>query len=123
VAKCGCSGISAGQLKTPITIERNTPVADGEGGYTDVWAPDPAGSVYSKVKPVGGSERWFAERVTPGNRYRFTIRFRGDGNGAPYYNESDRLKYNGRTLGIQSVVDIDDERRYIEILAIENKAS
>jgi len=118
-----CCDITAGKLSSKITIERNTPAADGEGGFTDAWAADPAGGVWAMVKPVGGSERWFAERVTPGNRYRFVIRFRGNGSGAPYYSAEDRVVYNGRTYGIESVVDIDDEHRYLEIVAVENKAS
>ena len=61
--------------------------------------------------------------VSPGNRYRFVIRFRDDGNGAPYYSAADRVVYNSRTYGIESVVDMEDEQRYLEIMAVENKAS
>ena len=118
-----CCDITSGKLKTLISIERNTPASDGEGGFTDAWAADPVGGVWAMVKPVGGSERWFAERVSPGNRYRFVIRFRDDGNGAPYYSAADRVVYNSRTYGIESVVDMEDEQRYIEIMAVENKAS
>lgn len=118
-----CCDITAGKLSTLIELQRNTPASDGEGGFTDTWAADPPGGVWAMTKAVGGSERWFAERVTPGNRYRFVIRFRDDGNGAPYYSAADRIVYNGRTYGIESVVDMEDERRYIEITAVENKAS
>lgn len=120
-----CCDISAGMLKSLIVIERNTPASDGEGGFTDAWAADPEGGVWASVRAVGGAERWFAERVTPGNRYRFVIRFRGrsDEPGAPYYSAADRITYNGRTYGIESVVDVEDARKYLEIVAIENKAS
>lgn len=118
-----CCDITAGKLNKKIVIQRNTPAPDGEGGYTDAWAADPVGGVWAMVKPVGGSERWLAERVTPGNRFRFVIRYRDDGNGAPYYSAEDQITYNGRTYGITSVVDIEDENRYIEIMALENRAS
>jgi SPP1 family predicted phage head-tail adaptor len=118
-----CCDITSGKLSEKITIERNTPATDSEGGFTDAWAADPLGGVWAMARAVGGAERWFAERVTPGNRYRFVIRFRDDGNGAPYYSAADRIVYNGRTYGIESVVDIENDRRFLEITAVENKAS
>lgn len=118
-----CCEITAGKLSTLIEIQRNTTSSDGEGGFTDSWAADPPGGVWAMVKPMSGAERWFADRVAPGNRYRFVIRYRDDGNGAPYYSAADRIVYQGRTYGIESVIDIEDEHRYIEILAMENKAS
>ena len=118
-----CCDITSGKLNAEITIQRNTPASDGEGGFTDAWAADPSGGVWAMVKPMSGSERWFAERVTPGNRYRMIIRFRGDANGAPYYSAEDRVQYKGRTYAIESVIDLEDESRYIEITALENKAS
>jgi SPP1 family predicted phage head-tail adaptor len=118
-----CCDITSGKLSSKIVIERNTPTSDGEGGLVDAWAADPAGGVWAMVVPLGGAERFFAERVTPGNALRCVIRFRGGGNGAPYYSARDRISYKGRTYGIESVVDIDDEERFLEILASENKAS
>ena len=120
-----CCDITAGKLKSLISIEVNTPTDDGEGGFTDAWAADPAGGVWAMVRAVGGAERFFADRLQPGNRFRFVIRFRGSSRdpGAPYYSAKDRIVYNGRTYGIESVVDMEDERKYLEIVAIENKAS
>ena len=118
-----CCDISAGMLDTKITIERSTTSSDGEGGLTDAWAADPAGGVWAMVKAMSGAERWFAQRVTPGNRYRFVIRYRGDGNGAPYYSARDRVVFQGREYGIESVVDVDTQGRYLELMAVENKAS
>lgn len=118
-----CCDITAGMLRSLITLERATSTPDGEGGFTDTWAQDPPGGVWAHVKPMSGSERWFADRITPGNRYRFVVRFRGDANGAPYYSAKDRIVYNGRTYGIEAVVDIDDAGRFLEIMAVENKAS
>ena len=106
-----------------VVIQRNTPVSDGEGGYTDAWASNPSGGVWAKVRASGGSERFFAERTAPGNLFKITIRFVDDGNGAPFYRIGDRVIHNGRELGVLSVVDVEDARQYIEIMAMENKAS
>ena len=118
-----CCDITAGKLNALISIERVATTPDGEGGFTEAWTADPVGGVWAMVKPMSGSERWFAERVTPGNRYRFVIRFKGDGNDAPYYSAADRIVYKGRTYGIESVVDIEDEQRFLEIIGLENEAS
>ena len=119
-----CCDISAGMLREKIVIERNTPASDGEGGFTDAWAADPAGGVWAHIRASGGGlERFFAERVTPGNRYKAIIRFRGDGNGAPYYTIADRVQYKGRELAIESVIDVDQQERYLELELLENKAS
>lgn len=118
-----CCDIRAGDLRSLIQIERNTPTSDGEGGFVDAWAADPAGGVWARVRASSGAERFFAQRLTPGNRFKFVIRFRGDANGAPYYSADDRIIHNGRTYGIEGVVDVEDDRRYLEITAVENKAS
>lgn len=118
-----CCDITSGMLNEIITIERNTPATDGEGGFTDSWSADPTGGVWAKVKASAGGERVFGQRVQPGNRYTFIIRFRDDGNGAPYYTIGDRVVYNGKTMGITGCVDVEGRRRYIEIKAEENKAS
>lgn len=118
-----CCDITAGKLSALVTIERNTPTSDGEGGFVDAWAADPPGGVWAMVRPVSGAERFEANRVTPGNGCRFVVRWRGDVNGAPYYSARDRITYNGRTYGVVSVIDIEDRQRYLEIMAEENKAS
>lgn len=118
-----CCDITAGMLRTLITIERRTKTPDGSGGFTESWAEDPAGGVWAMVKGSGGSEFYNAMRMTPGNRYKAIIRFRGDGSGAPYYTISDRVQYKGRELGIESVMDMEDREQYLELRLVENKAT
>jgi len=118
-----CCDITAGKLSALIVIQRNSPTSDGEGGLVDAWAEDPPGGMWAWVRAVGGSQRWQAERVSPGNRYRIVIRFRGDSNGAPYFTVADRVLYKGRTWGITSVVDVEDKQRYLEIMVLENSPS
>lgn len=118
-----CCDITAGKMSRTIVIERNTPVTDGDGGFTDVWAADPPGGTYAMVKPISGAESFMFDRVVPANRARAVIRFRDDGNGAPYYSAEDRVTMNGRTYAIESVIDIEDAQRYIELMLAENRAS
>ena len=116
-----CCDINAGKLKSKITIERATDTADTSGGSIRVWATE--GTPRAMWKGLSGGERWQAMRVSPENRFRAIIRFKGDANGAPYYSASDRVKYRGRTYSITSVMDMDDEQKYLELMLTETKAS
>ncbi len=118
-----CCDITSGMLSALVALQRRTATPDGQGGYTEAWAADPVGGVWAMARAISGSERWMADRVTPANRFRFIVRFRADGNGAPYYNIGDRVVYKGRTYGITAVTDVEDMHRYLEILAEENKAT
>lgn len=116
-----CCDISAGDLRTIITIERVTESADGQGGFTQSWAEDPAGGVYAKVTGLGGGERWQAMRVSPANRAKAVIRFRDDGSGAPYYSAGDRVKVSGRIYGVEYVQDVEFRRQWIEMGLVEGE--
>jgi SPP1 family predicted phage head-tail adaptor len=118
-----CCDITAGQLRSLIQIERVTETDDDEGGFTEVWSADPVDGVYARMKAMGGTERMFAMRETPLNTYKIVIRFRDDGNGAPYYSSKDRIFYKNRYFAIKSVVDVEDRRKWIEMIAAEGGAS
>lgn len=118
-----CCDVNSGLLRTKIEVQRLTATGDGEGGQTDVWTSDPVGGVYAHVKVISGNERWIADRTTPGNKYRIVIRHRDDGSGNPYYSSKDRVLINGKEWGILSVTDVDQRRKWIEIIAVENEPS
>ena len=116
-----CCDMTAGMLKSSITIERKTRTADGMGGYTDTWSD--LATVWAKWSGVGGSEKWQAMRVSPVNRFKAIIRFKGDADGAPYYSAADRVTYRGREFDIESVIDMDDAQTWLELTLAEGKPS
>lgn len=118
---CKCSDYKAAMLRSKIAIERNSTTEDGEGGFTDGWSEDPAGGVRAKVRAISGKEQMRYGRNVPSNMYDIVIRWRGDGNGAPYYGIADRIQYRGRELAITSVTDVEDKNRWLRIMAQENK--
>lgn len=124
-----CCDISAGDLRQLITIERKTRTSDGAGGFTDSWTADPAGGVYAKVVEVGGqlvtgAEAYQAMRITPKTLLQIVIRFRDDGNGAPYYSSStDRVRFRGRTYGIEAVYDVDMRQQWLQLNLAEGAPS
>ena len=116
-----CSKYSARQLKSRITIQRKTQAADGMGGWTETWSA--GDDVWAMWKPLSGSERVQAMRVSPSLSVRAVIRFRGDAEGAPYYTAADRVVYRGRTYDISAVIDVDDAGEWLELMLIEGKPS
>ena len=114
-----CCDINAGKLRSKVTIQRKTNTPDGAGGWTEVWAT--AGQPFAMWKALSGSEKWQAMRVSPQNRVRLITRFKDDGNGAPFYSGADRVKYKGRTYSIESVIDIEDRKKWLEIMIVEGK--
>jgi len=108
-------------LNAQIVIERKNRVADGMGGSVDSWATE--ATVWANWKGLSGSERWQAMRVSPQNRFRAIIRFRGDVHGAPYYTAEDRVAYKGRTYAIESVIDMEDRQEWLELVLVEGGKS
>lgn len=116
-----CSKYRARDLSAQIAIERKTQAADGMGGSTETWAE--VGSVRAMWRPLSGSERYQAMRITSQPRATAIIRFRGDSFGAPFYSAADRVVYRGRTYNIESVIDVDDAGEWLELSLVEGAPS
>lgn len=109
-----------GRMDRRITIERKTRVSDGMGGYTESWGE--LATVWAEIRPLGAREVWDAMRVSAETRFRVRIRWRGDSNGAPYYTSADRVIWQGRTYGIEQVVEI-GRRAGLQLLMVEGAPS
>lgn len=116
-----CSKYRARDLSARITIQRKAQAADGMGGSTETWAT--IGEVWAMWKPLRGSERYQAMRITSQPRATAIIRFRGDSFGAPFYSAADRVQYKGRTYNIESVIDVDDDGDWLELGLVEGAPS
>ena len=110
-----CCKYNASSFSNLIVIKRVTRVADGQGGWTSTWAADPAGGVYAHLEYLTGTERWEANRMQGGDLVRGIIRFRGDGNGAPYYTVADKAILRGMEFAILSVQDIEFQQRFLQL--------
>jgi SPP1 family predicted phage head-tail adaptor len=97
----------SGLRRQRVTIERNTPVSNGSGGWTDDWQP--LASCWASVVPVGGTERLTAGTLITGQGWRVTMLHRD-------VTDKDRLQVNGQQLTIQSAADPDGRRRDIVLL-------
>jgi len=101
--------ISAGEMQRRITIRSVTRTPDGGGGYTET--PVDVATVWSKVEPLQGREQLEAMQTGMKQPHRFTIRYRNDVDGAT------QVLYDGHRYDVTSVIDVNAERREIQILA------
>lgn len=96
------AGVTIGELRHRITIERKTRGAsDGAGGYlSETW--NALDTVFAKIDPKGGREIVAADQVVHRLTHVITMRRRTDVTTAM------RVVYKGRELAILGVRDIDD---------------
>lgn len=102
-----CCDVTSGELKNKVTIQRRVRADDGVGGVVETWVDDPVGGVMVKMQFLTGTERWEAHRNKNGNLIRLTMRFRGNAQGAPYWESGQhRVQFRGRTYEILAVSDV-----------------
>jgi len=117
-----CCDITAASLKTLITIERRTRISDNQGGWTENWIADPLGGVWAMVTSGSGSEGRTADRLQSLNSINFFVRFRGADYDAPYWNATEtRILFRGRYYNITSVIDLELQKKWIRLSAIEGE--
>lgn len=96
-------------LRTPVTFEAKTQVADGLGGWTETWATIISAPTRAHVKSLSGSERLRAEAVSATTRKRVTCRYSAD------VDPGDRVLIGGRAHNIRFVNNIEERDRWMEI--------
>lgn len=105
-----------GRMDERITIQRVTRTQDTIGGTTETWTD--LTTVWAYIRPSAGAEALDGQRTNPQTRYRATIWWKGDANGAPFYTAADRVIWQGREYGIESVVPVGRNER-MELRLIE----
>jgi SPP1 family predicted phage head-tail adaptor len=100
-----------GKLRHRIIIQSLQKVDDGGGGYTEDWVN--IGNVWASVQPLQGRELFQAQQVQAELSHKVRIRYREG------IVPSMRVVFNNRIMEIQSVINIDEANREIELLCIE----
>lgn len=86
-------------------------VSDNAGGQTITWQQHAV--LRAWVKPMSGGERVQAMRLEATVTHRIYTRY------TPGLLTSDRISFNGRTLQIRALIDIEERGQWLEILANE----
>ena len=104
--------LEAGQLRHLLTVEKKTESRDAHGGIAEAWKPD--GQCWASVEPVSGEEFYRAQQAGAAITHR--IRMRYDPN---LTSTGHRIKFKGRTLRIESVVNVDERDIETRVMARE----
>lgn len=105
-----------GRMDQRITLQRVTRAQDAGGGTVETWAD--LATVWALIKPLAGREGMDGQRINPQTRFKAVIWWKGDDHGAPYYTAADRVMWQGREYGIESVAPLGRNER-MELRLIE----
>ena len=92
--------VSIGEMKHTIEIQLDTPVSDGQGGFTSAWST--IASEWAKTTQLSYSRALLDSGVQFNTAYQFDIRKRGD---TYILAGTHRIKFNDVYYTIHSVVE------------------
>jgi SPP1 family predicted phage head-tail adaptor len=103
-----------GAMRERITIQRKVATGDGQGGTVVAWAVRAV--VAAALEALSGREAILAQQITATFTRAFVIRYRTD------VSVTDRIVWARRTLQIDSVVDPDNDARFLRLTCSEVQA-
>ena len=103
--------MQAGKLRHHLEIQSETETRDAHGGVDREWGT--IATRWASVAPLRGRELWEAQQVQ--SRVNIRVRMR------PYdgLTTSHRLLFGARILNIESVLNLNERDREMEVLCIE----
>lgn len=108
------SATRIGCARTRATLERETPVADGGGGYAPGWTP--IATIWIAIEPLAGHELAMAGGQGGATLHRVRIRRRSGVTTAM------RLVGGNRVLNIRAVLDREPNAPWLELVCEEGVA-
>ena len=103
--------MKAGELNKRITLQYQTKVADGLGGYTITWTD--AATVWAAIWPVSANEQVQANATTMVISHRIRIRYRS------VLKPSWRIKFGERYFNIVSIINPNQAGRILDLMVKE----
>lgn len=100
-----------GDLKKRVTLQHQTKVADGMGGFVTTWTE--AATVWAAIWPVSATETIQSAMATMTITHRIRIRYRS------VLKASWRVSWAGRYFNIVSIIDPNMSNRWLDILVKE----
>lgn len=102
---------AAGSLRHRVTIESPTETQDEYGAVSLTWST--VAVVYAEIVPLTGREKIHAEQQSSDLSHRVTVRYLSG------VTPRMRVLFGARVLEVSSVRDIDERRRWTEMLCRE----
>lgn len=106
--------ICIGELNQRLELQDLVRTPDGAGGSDTNWTT--IATVWAKLRPRHGREQLWAEAKTATNTHVITIRYRTG------VSAQMRFAGQGRTFDIVSVINIDEQNRWLSCLCKEQPA-
>jgi SPP1 family predicted phage head-tail adaptor len=104
-----CCDINAGMLRTAVTFQRKTRVANGSGGFTDTWATLSGAATRAHVKALSGYERLQSDRLNAETKERLYCRYFAG------LTPADRVQIDGRLYQIRFINNLERRNRWLEM--------
>jgi SPP1 family predicted phage head-tail adaptor len=96
-----------------LTLEELNRVADDGGGFTESWVA--VATVFADLRPISGSERVDADRLTGSVTHDVVLRYRAGVVPAMRFREGTRI------FQIVAVIDVDEQHRWLQCLCEERE--
>lgn len=110
-------GIDVGNFDKRIIFQSLQEIADGGGGFKAQWTD--ILTSWAQIKPLKSYERFQAMQVETPVTHKIYMRYRND----MVINTKLRIKFGQRIFNVASVIDIDEQKAFLEILAVEGTAT
>ncbi len=105
--------MNIGEMRHRITFQQPIKTPDGYKGQTVQWQN--VATVWASVEPLTGREYFYSHQIKAELTHRVRIRYREG------ITEKMRIKHRERVLAIESILDLKEEHKTIEILCREEK--
>jgi SPP1 family predicted phage head-tail adaptor len=96
-----------------ITLQKKTTTENNIGDNVATWSD--VTTVWAAVEPLRGKEEIISAQVTSETTHRITVRYR-DG-----LNSHMRIKFGSREFRIESLINLDERNRQLELMCVETE--
>ena len=110
-----CLKVDPSAMDKRITFEQVAETPDGGGGFTNAWST--VATVWASVKPISGREKFQAEQMETPIAHKVICRYRSD------ITTKNRFTYDGRTFNILDVIDLEERKAFLKIMADSGTAT
>lgn len=100
-----------GDMRHRVTLQSRTLSRDDRGGATPTYAD--LATVWAAVEPVAGKEAWQAQQAQSNVTHVVTIRAYAG------LTPRHRVKFGSRLLNIDSIANLEERGRYMELQCVE----
>lgn len=100
-----------GAMRYRIDIQSRTVSQDSYGQAVETWTT--VAIRWGRIEPLSGRELWQAQQVRPDLTHKITMRYYAG------LTPKERLKFGSRYFEVTSVLNIDEQKRYMVLLCTE----